>query len=380
MQVPFTMPPQDENSGGQSSGSSPSIVSFLGPEASYTHQVYTLLQHDRPAWSIGLTDWDLAKTALQCFDDKQHVFKPASTITGWHVLILTVYPLLTLVGVFEAVQSGAASLGVVPFENSTNGAVIFTLDLLADRQALHADITVCGEAYLDVKHYLLGRKAATTDSPDLSGTSTPTSSIPPLKPRSKPLSSLKHIKRIYTHPQAFGQCEIFLGTYLKGIERIDVSSTSKAAELVKEDVTGTSAAIASSLAAQIHGLDVLAKSIEDREDNTTRFFILRKGVEDATKHKEGAAKSLISFTVDHRSPGALADVLECFRRRKLNLTSINSRPSKVVPFQYIFFVEFEGSRLQDPEGRVRGALDELQTYAQSWRWLGSWEDRLSRAQ
>jgi prephenate dehydratase len=293
------------------------------------------------------------------------------------------FPFLLIfsLGVFEAVQSGTADLGVVPFENSTNGAVIFTLDLLADRESFYADISVCREAYLDVSHYLLGQKAVTTDSPGVSGTSTPTSWTPsPLKPRSKPLTSIKHIKRIYTHPQAFGQCEIFLGAYLKGIERIDVSSTSKAAELVKADTTGTSAAIASSLAAEIHGLDILAKSIEDREDNKTRFFVLRKGVDEKAKHEDGPTKSLISFTVDHRSPGALADVLECFRHYKLNLTSINSRPTKVVPFQYIFFVEFEGSLLNDPEGRVQGALNEVKKHAQNWRWLGSWNDQLTRGE
>lgn len=284
--------------------------------------------------------------------------------------------------VFKAVQSGEAALGVVPFENSTNGAVIFTLELLADRQNTFPDVTVCGEAYLDVSHYLLGRKApqnASIDSPDVSGTCTPTSSIPsPLKPRTKPLCSLKHIERIYTHPQAWGQCDTFLSAYTKSIERIDVSSTSRAAEMVKEDTTGTSAAIASSLAAEIHGLDVLARGIEDREDNTTRFFILRKGIDEAAKTSKAKTKSLISFTVDHRSPGALAQVLDCFRGYTLNLTSINSRPTKLIPFQYIFFVEFEGSKLNDPAGRVKGALGCLAKLVQSWRWLGSFDDKLSR--
>lgn len=283
--------------------------------------------------------------------------------------------------VFEAVQSGEAALGVVPFENSTNGAVIFTLELLADRHKAYPDITVCGEAYLDVSHYLLGRKAPrnTTDSPDVSGTCTPTTSIPsPNKPRTQPLTSLKHIERIYTHPQAWGQCDTFLSAYLKGIERIDVSSTSRAAEIVKEDTTGTCAAIASSLAASIHGLDILARGIEDREDNTTRFFILRKGVDEKATPSKAKSKSLISFTVDHRSPGALAQVLDCFRGYKLNLTSVNSRPTKVVPFQYIFFVEFEGSKLNDPDRRVKGALECVEKFVQSWRWLGSWDDKLLR--
>lgn len=290
------------------------------------------------------------------------------------ILLLKIF----YIGVFEAVQAGTADLGVVPFENSSNGAVIFTLDLLADRQSLYGDISVCREAYLDVSHYLMGHKGPASDEMEGSGETTPTSSAPnALRPRTKPLTSIKHIQRIYTHPQAFGQCEIFLGAYFKGVERIDVSSTSKAAEMVKADTTGTSAAIASSLAAEIHGLDILAKSIEDREDNKTRFFVLRKGVDEKTKHPEGPTKSLISFTVDHRSPGALADVLECFRHHKLNLTSINSRPSRIVPFQYIFFVEFEGSLLRDPEGRVQSALDEVKKHAQSWRWLGSWTDQLA---
>jgi prephenate dehydratase len=285
------------------------------------------------------------------------------------------------IDVFEAIQSGEAALGVVPFENSTTGAVIFTLELLADRHNRYPDVNVCGEAYLDVSHYLLGHKAprnAATDSPGVSGTCTPTTSIPsPLKPRKKPLSSLKHIERIYTHPQAWGQCDIFLNAYLKAIERIDVSSTSRAAEMVKEDTSGTSAAIASSLAAEIHGLDVLACGIEDREDNKTRFFILRKGLEGATT-SAAKTKSLISFTIDHRSPGALAQVLDCFRGYTLNLTSINSRPTKVIPFQYIFFVEFEGSKLNDPDRRVKGALECVAKFVQSWRWLGSWDDKLSR--
>jgi len=258
--------------------------------------------------------------------------------------------------------------------------VIFTLELLADRNKLYPDIYVNGESYLDVSHCLLGHKAppaAIIDSPEVSGTSTPTSSIPaPLKPRTKPLTSLKHIKRIHTHPQAYGQCEAFLGTYLKGVERREESSTSRSAEVVKDDTSGASAAIASKLAAEIHNLDILADGIEDREDNTTRFLILRKGIDEAGNESNGPTKSLISFTVCHNSPGALADVLECFRHYKLNLTSINSRPTRVVRFQYIFFAEFEGSRLHDPEGRVEGALKSLEKYTQSWRWLGSWDDRL----
>jgi prephenate dehydratase len=281
---------------------------------------------------------------------------------------------------------------VVPFENSTNGSVVVTLDNFADRANMYPDLSVCGEIYLDVHHCLVGRKGPPTfnleeTAGDGSGACTPTASDPnPLKPRTKPLSSLKHIQRLYSHPQAWGQCNAFLSTYLRGVESIDVSSTSKAAELVSNDETGTSAAVSSELSGSLHGLDILAKSIEDREDNTTRFFIIRKGLDAkvppfgpngaiATEDSNAPpppTKSLVSFSVPHHSPGALADVLECFRKCKLNLTSINSRPSLVNAFQYVFFVEFEGHRFQDTDGRVSEVLGSLGKVAESWRWLGSW--------
>jgi prephenate dehydratase len=336
-------------------------------------------------------DLNLWQAALRSFPTSLYEHYPCITIGGIHTHThLSPASKLTALDIFECVQDGSASLGVVPFENSTNGSVVFTLDLLADRDDRYPDLSICDEIYLDVHHYLLGHKVspfALIESPQDSRESTPTPSVPnPLKPRSKPLGSLKHIKKIYTHPQAFGQCEIFLCAYLKGVERIDTSSTSKAAEMVKQDISGTSVAIASQVASEIHHLDVLAKAIEDRADNTTRFFVIRRGQHasptpnPATTLQEigpvPACKSLLSFTVDHRSPGALADVLDCFRRHKLNLTSINSRPSRITSFQYIFFVEFEGSKFYDPEGAVQGALDCVSKVAQSWRLWGSFENKL----
>ena len=288
-----------------------------------------------------------------------------------------------LLDVFESVQAGDSTFGVIPLENSTNGAVVFTLEALTDRHRQWSDITVCGEAYLDVSHYLLGNKKPrvstrihlpTTDSS--SGTTTPTIHTPtPEMPRTAPRYPIDHVKRILSHPQAFGQCEIFLGAYLKGAERIDADSTSRAAELVKEDTTGTSAAIASKLAAEVHDLDILAQGIEDKEDNMTRFLIIRKGT-DVNACQTSKTKTLISFTVDHSKPGALATALKCFEENNINLTSINERPTKVINFQYIFFVEFEGSKLNDPTGRVGKALVSLGGLVQKWRWLGSWDDKL----
>jgi prephenate dehydratase len=219
---------------------------------------------------------------------------------------------------------------------------------------------------------------------------------------------------VYSHPQALGQSAGFLARHLARAETVEVSSTSRAAELAAADPAGRSAAVASEFAGRALGLDVLARCVEDREDNTTRFFVLRvggpaaappspsshsppfsspvggvagqgtrDGEEEVERTEAGEAdvyggrryKSLVSFTVPHRRAGALADVLDCFRARGLNLTSISSVPSLDAPFQYLFFVEFEGSKLDDPEGRVGGVLADLGRVAERWRWLGSWRNR-----
>jgi len=305
------------------------------------------------------------------------------------------------------VQSSTATVGVVPFENSSNGSVIYTLDLFADRQNLFRSISVCDAAYLDIHHYLLGHAAPSTSI----ASSPPSEAAPnrhdetaayppttisdnganpsPLKPRTHPLTSLSHITRVYSHPQAFGQCELFLSTYLPHAERQEVSSTSAAATLVSQDPTGTSAAISSLAAAEALGLSVLGEGIEDREDNCTRFLVLRgnggdgDGVgvdgegEDGDKEGEARYKTLVSFTINHLVPGALADALMVLKAHGVNLTSINSRPSRVRPWHYIFWVEFEGRK---GSGKVDGALGQLGGKVEGWRLLGSWRDRLGTSE
>ena len=276
--------------------------------------------------------------------------------------------------IFEAVQSSSVTHGIVPFENSTNGPVVYTLDLFADRDVSFPDVFVCGEAYLSVHHYLLGHISDATSSasskPDIP---TPQISSPSLSTSpTEPPTSLNHIQRLYSHPHAFGQCEIFLSKFLKTVERYDVSSTSKAAELVASDGL-FSAAIASKVAARVHNLDILARRIEDRDDNTTRFFVLKKGTDNKSDPER---KHLLSFTVEHLSPGALAEALMVFKAHGLNLTSINSRPSGELPWHYIFFVEFNGPR--GGVGSVEEALEDLAKIAKGWRWLGSWKDQSKR--
>lgn len=341
---------------------------------------------------------------------------PQATLDAFNEDSFTLSPQITIEDVFSAVQSGTAYRGVVPFENSSNGSVVFTLDLFADLQNKYPDILVCGESYIAVQHCLLGHQphsasasasaslaergggphglASVIESPLSSGAVTPTTKEPaPKKPTARPIADLSRVKKIYSHPQAWGQCKAFLNTYLKGIERQDVSSTSRAAELVAQDGTGSTAAISSFVAARIHGLDVLAKAIEDRSDNTTRFFILRNATTSASSPPspdpaasgEAAAanhenwKTLVSFTVDHNNPGALAHSLAVFERYELNLTSINTRPSGMQNWNYIFFVEIKGRKLEgSEEGAVNKALRDLDGVCRGWRWLGSWENRLAR--
>lgn len=245
-----------------------------------------------------------------------------------------------------------------------------TLDLLADRNSLYNDIQVCGEHYLTVHHCLLARK----------DTSPPYASI----------------TKLYTHPQAWGQCEIFLSKHFKGVERQDVSSTSKAAEVVSKATSEVSAAIASKFAAEHHGLDILAENIEDKADNTTRFLVLRNLSSERTaritfdqvrgpvarERSELAVprKTLISFLLSQDAPGALADALLVFKHHGMNLTSIGTRPSLRQAWRYVFFVE--GQRVLTDENReaVDKILQSLRAVTEGCRDWGTWKDELVRSE
>ncbi|KAK3676507.1 prephenate dehydratase [Recurvomyces mirabilis] len=256
-------------------------VAYLGPKASYTHQA-----------------------ALDRFPETEHELVPQTTIED----------------VFASVQSGQVKQGVVPFENSSNGSVVFTLDLFADPTGKYPDILVCGEIYLLVHHCLLGHAANSSFSDKSTSNGTATDGEGTTSP-AKPLYDLSSVKKLYSHPQAWGQCNIFLSKYLKGIERLDVSSTSKAAEVVAQDTTGASAAISSRVAGDLNGLEVLGENIEDKAGNSTRFFVLRRKDDQTFVAADGEAnenetryKTLVSFTVAHGETGALADCLAVFKK------------------------------------------------------------------
>ena len=228
--------------------------------------------------------------------------------------------------VFEEVARGHIDLGVVPIENSTEGAVSDTLDSLLDSQ-----VRVCAEILVGVHHQLLSN------------------------------SPLEKITNVYSHPQALGQCRRWLGAQLPAAERISSSSTSMAAERAAKEEGA--AAIASTLAAEIYGLRVLFSNIEDNPNNTTRFFVIGKQSSKAT----GDDKTSIMFTTEHK-PGALTNVLDVFRDHGLNMTHIDKRPSKRVNWEYYFFVDIIGHE-SDPQ--MKTALEAARSHCLQLTALGS---------
>ncbi|MDD5505275.1 MAG: prephenate dehydratase [Candidatus Omnitrophica bacterium] len=229
--------------------------------------------------------------------------------------------------VFLEVERGAADYGVVPVENSIEGAVTHTLDMLVD-----SDLKICSQVILNVSHNLLANC-----------------------PKDK-------IRRIYSNPQVFGQCRIWLQTNLPNAELVDVSSTTRAAELAKKEKN--SAAIASLLASKVYGLRVLTCGIQDSLKNITRFLVVGKNVAARTGHDK---TSLLFSIKDH--VGALHEILLPFRKYGVNLTKIESRPSKKKAWEYYFFVDVSGH--QD-DYKVKKALNELERRCTYLKILGSY--------
>lgn len=230
--------------------------------------------------------------------------------------------------VFEAVSRDRSHFGVVPIENSTEGVVSYTLDMFMD-----FDLYISEEIMLEINHNLLS----------ISGDRT-------------------KIKRIYSHPQATAQCRRWLEKNMPGIEIIEATSTARAAELASKDPDG--AAIAGDLAAQYYNLEYIERYIEDFKDNYTRFLVIAK----TTVPKTGKDKTSIMLSLKDR-PGALHDLLTPFKKEKINLTKIESRPSKTKAWQYIFFIDLEG-HIEDP--KVKKALERVKEICLDFKFLGSY--------
>lgn len=241
---------------------------------------------------------------------------------------------------------------VVPLENSTNGNVNFTWDALRDLfhkvdhdQAKGVPVKdikmgIVGEEFVGIKHCLI------TEAP-----------------------SLDKIKRVYSHPQVWGQVDWWYQENLNGVEQLDCPSTSSAVELVKGDPT--SAAIASSSAAYTHKVPVLVPNISNSDTNETRFLVFYKEKREKW-YKGDEYNTIISFAVEHEHPGSLCRVLESFAKQNVNLSNIQSRPRPLgsTPWTYIFFLELHG---HETDGEVSTALEDARAHCTEMHVLGSFK-------
>jgi chorismate mutase/prephenate dehydratase len=218
-------------------------------------------------------------------------------------------------------------LGVVPVENSAGGQVGETLDAFADTNAM-----ICAEVYMPIHHNLLAN------------------------------CTLKEVQKVYSKPEVFMQCKKWLTTTFKEANTIAAASSAKAAQMAAQEQFA--AAIGSDIAAELYGLKIICENIEDIGNNVTRFLIISK--EDA--RPSGDDKTSILFSTAHKA-GALADVLNVFKKREVNLTNIESRPSKKRQREYYFFVDCQGHRKDE---KLIECLKEIKQHCLQLSVLGSY--------
>lgn len=230
--------------------------------------------------------------------------------------------------VFDDVEKGRADFGVVPIENSTEGVVSHTLD-----KFVNSNLKICAEVMLEISHALLNRSGKASD-----------------------------ITKVCSHPHALAQCKNWVKNNLPQAVAFDVSSTATAAQMASEDPN--TAAIASIAAANLYGLQVIEKNIEDNSNNYTRFLVICKNEAKRT----GNDKTSVVFTIKD-APGALYSMLKPFAERGINLTKIESRPIKTKAWEYVFFVDLDGHITDEP---VKQAISELEKSCSFLKVLGSY--------
>jgi chorismate mutase / prephenate dehydratase len=234
----------------------------------------------------------------------------------------------TIADVFDEVERRRAEFGVVPVENSTEGAVNITLDRLLD-----GDVLIAGEMTLEITQHLISRA-----------------------------TDLSEIKLVCSHPQGIAQCRQWLTTHMPDVRTEEMSSTSAAVERAREDPSV--AGIASDMAARLFEVPILRPRIEDNPFNSTRFLVLGHRAMPST----GRDKTSIVFSMKNQ-PGVLLSILQPIAARGLNLTKIESRPTKRRPWEYVNFVDFEGHH---GTPAVQAALDEIRDRCQFLKILGSY--------
>ncbi len=267
------------------------VIGYLGPEATFTHQA-----------------------AIKNFGNS-----------------LTYKPLNSIGEVFDEVERGDCDYGVVPIENSTEGAVFHSLDMLVD-----TDLTIIAQVHLAIRHCLISSH------------------------------SLDEIEIVLSKDQALGQCREWLRRNLPTAQLVPVGSTSLAVERAKDETKA--AAIAGALAAELRGMPVLAEGVQDNKDNVTRFLVI--GRQASARREEVSYKTSVVLSVKDRV-GALQEALAPFSDRNLNLSKIESRPSRRKAWDYYFFVDFLGHR-EDP--LANEALAELDANCPFMKCLGSYPD------
>lgn len=231
--------------------------------------------------------------------------------------------------VYRAVESGATDFGIVPVENSTEGAVGRSLDLMPQ-----SPLKICGEVLIRIHHHLMSKTA----------------------------TDLKSIKRVFSHGQSLAQCHEWLNSHLPNAERVAVSSNAEAAHRASEEADG--AAVAGEMAAEHYELAILASNIEDEPNNTTRFLIIG----DYEPQPSGKDKTSLVLSAKNKA-GAVYEMLTPFARSGVSMTKFESRPSRVAIWEYLFFVDIEGHR---NDANIAEALEQLKSIAGYVKVLGSY--------
>ncbi|WP_022852250.1 prephenate dehydratase [Limisalsivibrio acetivorans] len=237
-------------------------------------------------------------------------------------------PVRSIPEVFDSVERGRLDYGIIPIENSLEGVVNHTLDMFVD-----SSLRICGEVFIEVSHHLMSQSG-----------------------------KIKDIKKIYSHSHAIAQCRKWLGENLNDIPVYEVNSTAKAAEMAANDPE--CAAIASEMAEMLYNLRIVERSIEDSSNNFTRFLIIGDFDPQAT----GNDKTSIVFSVAHQ-PGALYTALHEFAEHNISMTKIESRPSRKKAWEYVFYVDIDGHKDEEP---VKGVLANFNTNVQYMKVLGSY--------
>ncbi len=226
-------------------------------------------------------------------------------------------PVDTIPDVFAEVERKGAHYGIVPVENSTEGVVPYTLDMFAQ-----TSLKVCAEVFVPVYHHLATRA-----------------------------ETLRDVKRLYAHPQSLAQSRAWLRENLPKVEVVEVTSNSKSAQMAAVD--SESAAICTDIAAEIYNVPLVAEHIEDSPHNRTRFLVIGEN----EPQPSGKDKTSIFFSVRHKA-GALLRAMGAFDAYDINLTMIESRPTKQMPWEYVFFIDFQGHIKEEPVAHALNLLRE----------------------